>query len=100
MIYLGADHRGYELKGKLKSFLADSGFIAEDLGTHSTESVDYPLIAHEVGRKVVEDPYNRGIVICGSGAGVCIASNKLQGIRAGVAWNEHVAKTMRNDDNI
>lgn len=99
MIYLGADHRGFKHKEKLKSFLEEQGYQVTDLGTDSEDSVDYPIIAEKVVKKVVEDLNNRGILLCGSSVGVCIAANKFKGIRAGSAWTEEVAKSARADDN-
>lgn len=99
MIYLGADHGGFEQKAKLKKYLESVGFQVADLGTHTSDPVDYPKIAKEVATKVLEDPYNRGILICRSGAGVCIAANKIHGILAAQAWDEGTARAARNDDN-
>lgn len=100
MIYLGADHRGYKLKEQVKAYLLERGYEVEDLGTNSIEPVDYPIITEKVARKVVEDPKSRGIVICGSGAGVCIVANKIDGIRAAEAWKPEIARAARNDDNL
>src|SRR5438552_2218176 len=100
MIYLGADHRGFKHKEKLKTFLMEQGYQVTDLGTESEEAVDYPLIAQKVSKKVTEDYNNRGILICGSGVGVCIAANKTKGIRAGSAWTPEVARSARADDNV
>ena len=100
MVYVGADHRGFVLKGELIDFLKKQGYQVKDLGTHSEEPVDYPETAKIVGEKVGEDPNNRGILLCGSGAGVCIAANKIRGIRAAQAWDPEVARAARNDDNI
>lgn len=100
MIYLGADHRGFKAKEKLKSYLQKRGYKLTDVGTDSEESVDYPVIAERVARNVIGDPNNRGVVLCGSGAGVCIVANKLPGIRAAEAWNEAIVKAARNDDNV
>lgn len=100
MIYLGADHRGFQLKEEIKEYLITRGYKVTDLGTNSEEPVDYPLIAEKVARKVVEDLNNRGILFCGSGAGVCVAANKINGIRAAQAWSPEVARSARTDDNI
>ncbi len=100
MIYLGADHRGYKQKNELKKFLDEQGYQVTDMGTDSDESVDYPLIAKQVADNVSEDLNNRGILICGSSAGVCIAANKIKGIRAASAWTEEVARSARADDNV
>ena len=100
MIYLGADHRGFKHKETLKAFLNEQGYEITDLGTDSEKSVDYPVIAEKVARQVVEDLNNRGILICGSSVGICIAANKVKGIRAGSAWTAEVARSARADDNV
>ena len=99
MIYIGADHRGFKLKQELAAYLEDRGYKVADVGTTSEEAADYPMISEKAAKKVKEDLNNRGVLICGSGAGVCITANKLKGIRAAVAWNEKMAKSLRNDDN-
>ncbi|MBI4050392.1 MAG: RpiB/LacA/LacB family sugar-phosphate isomerase [Candidatus Doudnabacteria bacterium] len=99
MIYLGADHRGYKLKEKLREYLTSRGYQLRDMGTDSAEPVDYPMIAERVARGVAADLNNRGILLCGSGAGVCIVANKFNKIRAAQAWNEDVAHAIRHDDN-
>ena len=100
MIYLGADHRGFDLKEKLRTYLTERGYQITDLGTNTEEAVDYPLIAQKVAEAVKGDLNNRGILLCGSGVGVCIVANKFKGIRAGEAWNTDVATKARTDDNI
>ena len=100
MIYIGADPRGFKLKRELFDYLIGKGYRVVDVGTDSEESVDYPIIAEKVTRKVAEDPNNRGIIVCGTGGGVCIVANKSKGILAAEAWNPEVAKAARNDDNI
>ncbi len=100
MIYLGTDHRGYKMKEELREYLTSRGYQVVDLGAKSEEpGDDYPAYAEKVARAVVTDPNNRGILLCGSGAGVCIAANKINGVRAAVAWNEGVSRAIRNDDN-
>lgn len=100
MIFLGADHGGYKFKEKLKEHLQSKGYEIEDLGTHSEDPIDYPVIAKKVALKVIEDANNRGIVLCRSGTGVCIAANKIAGIRAAEAASPELAKAARNDDNV
>ena|SRR3989344_222622 len=100
MIYLGADHRGFKHKETLKKFLDEQGYQVTDMGTDSEKSVDYPIVAEKVSNKVSEDLNNRGILICGSSAGVCIAANKVNGIRAASAWTAEVARSARADDNV
>lgn len=96
---VGADHAGFELKEELKVLLADAGHTVLDLGTDSTESVDYPDYAAAVGRAVVAGQAERGIVVCGSGAGAAIAANKLDGIRCAQATDTYTAhQGVEHDD--
>lgn len=100
-VFLGADHRGFELKDKLKEWLKDHGYSVEDLGAHQLNSNDdYPDFAFAVAEKVAEDPAeHRGVLFCGSGAGMDAAANKIRGIRATVAWSvESAAHTRSHDD--
>lgn len=98
-IYLGADHGGFELKGKVAQHLKEKGYRVVDLGTFTNDSVDYPDVAREVAEKVAEDEANLGILICGSGTGVCIAANKYKGIRAANAESLEIAKLAREHNN-
>ena len=98
-IVLGADHAGYELKEEMATRLVDSGYQIVDVGTHSTDSVDYPDVAEVLGRAVLDGEAERGILICGSGAGASIAANKLKGIRATVAHDAYTAhQSVEHDD--
>src|SRR3989344_1851366 len=100
-IYLGADHRGFELKEKLKEWLKDHGYAVEDLGAHKLEPEDdYPDYAIAVAHKVAEAPdENRGILLCGSGVGMDIAANRVNGIRAALSFNAAVAKQSREHED-
>jgi len=98
-IALGADHAGFEEKEKLKKTLDELGVEYEDVGTFSTDSVDYPDFAQKVGEKVESGEAEQGILVCGSGIGVAIAANKMHGIRAAQAWNEETAKLARQHNN-
>ena len=98
-IYLGGDHAGFEVKAKLKEFLESKGYHVIDLGTFSEDSIDYPDISREVGEKVVENKDSFGILLCGSGVGVCMAANKVRGIRAVSANNEELAEMSRKHNN-
>ena len=95
-IALGADHAGFEEKEKLKKTLDEIGVEYEDVGTFSTDSVDYPDFAQKVGEKVENGEAEQGILVCGSGIGVAIAANKMHGIRAAQAWNEETANLRVN----
>ena len=98
-VALGSDHAGYELKNHLASWLSDRGFTVFDLGTHGPESVDYPDFAAAVGKAVVDGRADRGIVVCGSGAGACVAANKISGIRAATAHDTYTAhQSVEHDD--
>ncbi len=101
-IIIGSDHAGYNLKNKITKFLKDEGYNVFDYGVHSTDAVDYPLIAKEVAKKVAEGEFNKGILICGSGIGMSITANKTKGIRAVVCSDTTSAKFSRlhNDANI
>lgn len=101
MLYLGADHRGYNLKEEIKKYLDELKMKYEDVGALSLdEADDYPDYAKEVAKKVSDAPEeHRGILLCGSGVGVNIVANKFDGIRSALAWNEKIAKTSRIDDN-
>ena len=81
IIPMACDHAGYELKEKVKQHLEEKGFEVKDFGTNSTESVDYPDFAHQVGHVINEGLYRRGIVICGSGNGVQMTVNKYPNVR-------------------
>jgi ribose 5-phosphate isomerase B len=101
-VAIGADHAGVELKAHLVAELARLGHDALDLGTHSTESVDYPPICAAVGRAVVSGQAERGIVLGGSGQGEQIAANKVHGVRAALCNDLFTARLSRehNDANV
>lgn len=99
-IYIGADHRGFRLKEKLKSFLEKLDYSVIDLGNKKYDPKDdYPIYSAIVGKIVSKDKGSAGILICGSGQGVCIAANKIKGIRAALASNAKDAYLSRNDDD-
>lgn len=99
-IYIGADHRGFELKEKIKDYLKSKHLI-EDLGANELVSHDdFTDYAESVGRKVSMKEGSRGIIICGSGAGVDIATNKIKGIRSFIGFNIEQVKAARNDDDV
>lgn len=101
-IALAADHAGYEEKEKIKQTLDELGVEYSDMGTASTDSVDYPDYAKKVGDAVSRGDYEQGLLVCGSGTGMAIAANKIKGVRAAVAWNEDIARLARehNDANV
>lgn len=93
------DHRGYELKKNLKSKILELGYEVKDFGTNSTESVDYPDFAFELGKAIVEKNVDFGVAICGSGIGISIACNKVKGIRCAKVNNVEEARITRIDNN-
>lgn len=101
-ICIGSDHAGYELKTTLITHLTQSGHEVDDVGTHSTESIDYPPICAEVARRVVSGKADRGIVLGGSGQGEQIAANKVAGARAALCNDLYTARMSRehNDANV
>src|SRR6476661_3672535 len=98
-IAIASDHAGFEEKERLKPLLNELGIQFEDLGTVSTESVDYPDYARKVGEEVAAGNVEQGLLVCGSGTGMAIAANKVPGVRAAVAWNEEVARLAREHNN-
>jgi ribose 5-phosphate isomerase B len=99
VIAIGADHAGYVLKDEVGEILKGAGFEVLDLGTNGPESVDFPDYAEAVGRAVQDGRAWRGVVVCGSGAGACIAANKLRGIRAALAHDTYSAhQAVEHDD--
>jgi len=96
---LASDHAGYDLKEELAADLARAGHLVEDLGTHSREPVDYPDAGEAVGEAVRSGLVERAIVVCGSGAGVCVAANKIPGVRAAVCHDTYTAhQAVEHDD--
>jgi len=101
-IAIGADHAGVALKDQLKQWLIDRGDAVDDVGTHSTDSVDYPDYAALVAHAVAGGTADRGVLVCGSGIGMAIAANKVHGIRAAPIVDEASARLSRehNDANV
>lgn len=102
VIAVGADHAGFSLKEGLKAWLVAEGHVVLDYGTHSTDSVDYPDFAAPVAEAVAAGRAERGVLVCGSGAGMAIAANKVPGVRAAVATDVEAARLGRqhNDTNV
>ena len=99
-IALAADHAGFELKEKMAAHLKGAGFEVMDLGTGDEEPVDYPDFALAIGKALREGRAERGILICGSGVGACVAVNKIKGIRAGLCHDTYSAHQGVEHDNI
>lgn len=103
MIYLGADHAGYDVKEKLKGWLDKQRIPYEDLGPKVVDpNDDYPGYARAVALRVQKERDSKGILVCGTGVGMCIAANKFKGIRAVVANDKYTAELSRvhNDTNV
>ncbi len=98
-VAVGADHKGFEFKEKIKQILLRLGHEAVDFGTNSTESVDYPDFGLKVADAVAKGKVNYGITVCWTGNGMNIAVNKVKGIRAGVALNAEMAYLTRLHNN-
>ncbi len=101
-IALGSDHRGFEVKRRIATVLQQMGHEVEDVGPHSKDSVDYPDYAFKVALAVSEGRAQRGVLICGTGIGMCIAANKVKGVRAAPCHDSVTAEMSRrhNDANI
>jgi ribose 5-phosphate isomerase B len=101
-IAIGSDHAGFTLKEGIKKFLSQGDWEIEDMGTHSTDSVDYPDFGAEVARLVSSEQAARGILVCGSGVGMSIVANRFPGVRAALSLDRETAIMSRkhNDSNI
>lgn len=101
-IYLGADHNGFDFKQKLAEYLRGSDYAVVDEGDKKLDPADdYPQFGARVAAALLadHDPDSRGILICGSGQGICIAANRFKGIRASLCWSLEEARASRNDDD-
>ena len=101
-IAIGSDHRGIELKQSIINLIQETGHSYEDFGSYNTESVDFPDFALHVAEGVARGDFERGILICDTGIGMCIAANKVKGIRAAPCYTTFNARRTRqhNDANI
>lgn len=98
-VAIGVDHRGYAIKSDLVSILRAAGCKVIDFGAHSDESVDYPDYAAVVAEAVASGQADRGIIVCGSGVGACVAANKIAGVRAGMCHDTYSARQgVEHDD--
>jgi ribose 5-phosphate isomerase B len=96
---IGADHAGFEYKTQLIEMLKNAGWQVEDKGTYSADSTDYPDYAHPVANMIEEGKAAAGVLICGSGNGICMTANKHKGIRAALCWNTELAELARQHNN-
>lgn len=98
-IVIASDHGGFELKQFLIAELQKEGYEIADFGTDSAESVDYPHYAQKVAKAILNKEFERGILICGTGIGVCISANRFKGIRAGLCHTVDEARLTRQHNN-
>lgn len=100
-VYVGADHRGFELKQQLKQWLLEKGYAAEDIGAYALDPADdYPVISEKLGRAVVSSENDFGILLCGSGVGASAAVNKIDGIRGAIGVSPKQVQAGRHDDDM
>ncbi len=101
-IAIASDHGGYELKEKIYQYLSDEKYDVEDFGTNSPDSCDYPIYASRVCKAILEDGFQKGILICGTGIGMSIMANRHKGIRAACLSDKYSAQMTRkhNDSNV
>ena len=102
IIPIASDHAGFAAKTDVKKILESMGYLTIDFGTHSEDSVDYPDYAVQVAKAVSSGEYSKGILICGSGQGVCMTANKFNNVRAALVWNSEIASmsVQHNNANI
>ena len=101
MVYLGSDHRGFQLKEKLKQQLTEWGYEHEDMGSFEyNKDDDYPNFGEAVARKVAANKESRGILICGSGVGIDVTANKIDGVRAGTISEPEQAQAAVHDEDL
>ncbi|HSE29501.1 MAG TPA: RpiB/LacA/LacB family sugar-phosphate isomerase [Candidatus Saccharimonadales bacterium] len=101
-IYLASDHAGFQLKEKVEAHLLKAGYDVEDVGNkHLDPDDDYPQFAYAAAAKILGSEHDdaKAILICGSGQGMCIAANRVRGIRAALCWDEASARETRNDND-
>jgi len=99
IIPIASDHAGFETKEMAVKILEEMGHMPVDFGTHSADSVDYPEFAVQVAEKVDSGEHDQGILICGSGQGMCMTANKYKNIRAALVYNDNVAALTRQHNN-
>lgn len=102
IIAVGSDHAGFELKSAISAWLLNQGYEILDVGTYTAERVDYPAFGAELGRVVAAGEAQFGVAVCGSGQGICMAANKVHGVRAAVIRTPYDAELSRahNDANV
>ena len=99
IIPIASDHAGFEAKEKVKKILEELGHMPVDFGTHSDDSVDYPDFAVQVAEKVDDGEHEKGILVCGSGQGMCMTANKYKNVRAALVYDDDSARLTREHNN-
>ena len=98
-IAVGCDHGGLDYKNAIKDYLEKQGHEVIDVGTYTLDSCHYPIYGEAVARKVASGECDYGVVVCTSGEGISMAANKVKGVRCGIAYNDEVARLMREHNN-
>ena len=98
-ISIGCDHAGYNYKEEIKKYLREKGHEVIDVGTNSLDSCDYPIFGRAAAELVAKGEVNFGIVVCSSGEGIMMTANKVKGVRCGLAYNDDVARLIRQHNN-
>lgn len=98
-ISIGCDHAGYTYKEEIKKYLTAKGYEVLDVGTNSLDSCDYPIFGRAAAELVAKGEAKYGILVCSSGEGIMMAANKVKGVRAGLAYNDDVARLIRQHNN-
>lgn len=96
---IGSDHAGYKYKEEIKKYLEAKGHQVKDCGTNSLDSCDYPIFGRAAAEAVAKGEVDFGIVVCSSGEGIMMTANKVKGIRCGLAYNDDVARLIRQHNN-
>lgn len=99
IIPIASDHAGFAAKAQVKQILESMGYLTVDFGTHNEDSVDYPDYAVQVAKAVSTGEYPKGILICGSGQGMCMTANKYNEVRAALVWNPELASLSVQHNN-
>lgn len=98
-ISIGSDHAGFAYKEEIKKYLTEKGHEVVDVGTYSLDSCDYPLFGRPAAELVAKKEVDFGIVVCSSGEGIMMTANKVKGVRCGLAYNDDVARLIRQHNN-